>query len=104
MVAKCANPSCAKQFHRFNEGKLFRFVGPARKEEYFWVCGACSATNTLMVDHKGKPVVEPISTIDVQVENSGSAPPAIPAERPVYNIRLHATRGDRYGMRRGRRG
>lgn len=66
MIAKCANPSCSVPFHYMREGRLFRMefdaepavpgpalVGalrPARRIEHFWLCGACSATLTLIVN------------------------------------------------------
>ena len=65
MISKCANPACSVPFHYMREGRLFRmefdpdphaegpaFVGqlkPPRKIEHFWLCGACSATLTLVM-------------------------------------------------------
>ena len=58
MLAKCANPSCATSFLRFNEGKLFRLATPQGEEEYFWLCGPCSAAHTLVADSGGKPLLK----------------------------------------------
>jgi hypothetical protein len=76
MLSKCANPNCSKRFIYFREGKLFRWDGlgtiehpqlvkgtqgkPARKTEFFWLCGNC-ATSVTVVFRKGSGVtVRPI--------------------------------------------
>ncbi len=69
MISKCANPACSVPFHYMREGRLFRMefdsdshgAGPAlvgslkprRRIEHFWLCGACSATLTLVMN-RGK--------------------------------------------------
>jgi hypothetical protein len=98
MLAKCANPSCPTRFHRFNEGKLFRLSTSDRKEEYFWLCGKCSATNTLVVDVNGQPQVKLTSDAGLLAQNSGSASQAY-SERFFHSAALHAKRGSRHGMR-----
>jgi hypothetical protein len=66
MISKCANPACSILFHYMREGKLFRMEfdpegytpgpqlaakpRPVRKIEHFWLCGACSATLTLVMN------------------------------------------------------
>ena len=49
MLAKCANPRCAKPFLYIHEGRLFR-LGPAQSNgqgstqlgEWFWFCDRCA--------------------------------------------------------------
>jgi len=76
MLSKCANPNCSKPFLYFREGKLFRWDGlgiaehphlikgthdkPTRKTEFFWLCGSCASSVTV-VFRKGTGVtVRPI--------------------------------------------
>jgi hypothetical protein len=66
MMSKCANPSCPSVFRYLREGKLFQVpagisarvsavkndegpMTPAR-DEFFWLCGACSKELTIEVD------------------------------------------------------
>jgi hypothetical protein len=73
MVSKCANPDCSTPFLYFRRGRLFRVEvqpgmeldedlegevsgrKPARRIEFFWLCGECAATMTLNVQ-KGSGV------------------------------------------------
>ena len=64
MVSKCANPECSERFLRLHQGKLFRWDGvtvpqglartpgaetkKTRKAEFFWLCGDCARTMTLV--------------------------------------------------------
>jgi hypothetical protein len=66
MISKCANPTCSTRFLYLHEGKLFRFEREARDDfqlllgfdpkirrhspgvEFFWLCGKCAATLTLI--------------------------------------------------------
>lgn len=75
MLDKCANPGCFKTFHSLAEGRLFLKVCdcayvPRGREmslypdchnplEYFWLCGRCAHTLTVVFDPAGKPVVRP---------------------------------------------
>ncbi len=66
MLSKCANPDCSNSFLYLHDGKLFRIhmdrgapetgsssafepdtKKPARRVEFFWLCGECSAKMTL---------------------------------------------------------
>ena len=66
MMSKCANPTCASVFRYLRDGKLFQVPSgvalklsqagtvdtpkrPAR-DEFFWLCGECSKTFTIVVD------------------------------------------------------
>ncbi len=78
MIAKCANPACSSPFHYLREGKLFRTefdpdrspLGPrladspktVRKVEYFWLCGRCSTTLTLVMNG-GKVETAPLEPV-----------------------------------------
>ena len=75
MLDKCANPGCLKVFHALGEGRLFLRVcdcaysprGPEMSLwpdcpnplEYFWLCGRCSLTLTVVFDPVRKAVVRP---------------------------------------------
>ena len=67
MLSKCANPSCSSQFLYLHRGKLFRMEvqtdagvpdsvwvadlkKPPRRLEYFWLCGDCSRTMTVVFE------------------------------------------------------
>ncbi len=72
MLSKCANPDCSAPFHYLREGKLFqveagasgpRLVSdkrPARKIEYFWLCGTCADTMTLALHHRKGVIAIPL--------------------------------------------
>jgi hypothetical protein len=52
MVAKCANPTCNRQFHDLSKGRLFvlpplnEYV--VRLSDYcYWLCPECDATYTI---------------------------------------------------------
>lgn len=82
MLSKCANPSCHTPFLYLREGKLYQMeVGaevpasapqpnnyagervdrrPARRLEFFWLCGRCSRQMTLAFDHGHGVTVVPI--------------------------------------------
>ena len=65
MMSKCANPSCSSVFRYLRSGKLFQVPAgdsarssarnaiaskrPAR-DEFFWLCGECSKSLTIVVD------------------------------------------------------
>ena len=66
MISKCANPACRARFLYLHEGKLFQFEREACDDaelllgfdstmhkhstgvEFFWLCGQCAATMTLI--------------------------------------------------------
>jgi hypothetical protein len=66
MLSKCVNPNCSTPFVYLRDGKLFRWDGwgishhepdittssasgkPTRKLEYFWLCGDCAASMTVV--------------------------------------------------------
>jgi hypothetical protein len=78
MLAKCANPACTALFLYLREGKLYQietgaevpskageqYQGataknerkPARRLEFFWLCGRCARQMTLAFD-RGRGVV-----------------------------------------------
>jgi hypothetical protein len=70
MLSKCANPACSTPFQYLREGKLFQIEmdspprdgihlvakRPARKVEFFWLCGRCSSQMTLAYQ-RGKGVI-----------------------------------------------
>jgi hypothetical protein len=60
MLAKCANSSCSASFLHLADGRLFRLETEpafpstdAKKTEYFWLCGPCSAGMTLCLADDG---------------------------------------------------
>ena len=66
MISKCVNPTCSARFLYLHEGKLFRFEREAKDDvqlllgfdpkirrhspgvEFYWLCGKCAATLTLI--------------------------------------------------------
>ena len=78
MLAKCANPACTAPFLYLREGKLYQIETqaemppragehiqgaaakeerkPARRLEFFWLCGRCARQMTLTFD-RGRGVV-----------------------------------------------
>ena len=83
MLAKCANPACTVPFLYLREGKLYqiemeggsaRGMGeqnrgaskderkPARRLEFFWLCGPCARQMTLSFDRGRGVVVVPART------------------------------------------
>ncbi len=72
MLSKCANPDCSAPFHYLREGKLFQIEAgdngpqlvsdkrPARKIEYFWLCGNCADTMTLALHHSKGVIAIPL--------------------------------------------
>jgi hypothetical protein len=83
MLAKCANPACTAPFLYLREGKLYqiemegvsdRGTGeqnqggtkderkPARRLEFFWLCGPCARRMTLSFDRGRGVVVIPTRT------------------------------------------
>lgn len=50
MLAKCANPSCLKNFRYLHEGTLYRIEtfksakqGWSARSEWFWICDECTS-------------------------------------------------------------
>jgi hypothetical protein len=84
MLAKCANPACTVPFLYLREGKLYQIETqtesrsgtqeqnhraatknerkPARRLEFFWLCGRCARKMTLSFDRGGGVVVIPTRT------------------------------------------
>lgn len=60
MVEKCANPACPAKFRRLRDGRVFVKeveVEPtnnagqhSRQLSYYWLCGACCRTMTVLTD------------------------------------------------------
>jgi hypothetical protein len=66
MLSKCANPDCSTPFLHLRDGKLFHWDAqatvhhvfpsaadpstrkPDRKAEYFWLCGKCALSMTVV--------------------------------------------------------
>lgn len=78
MVTKCANPSCGASFKYMCGGRLYLLdsLSHARSAdcddgthpegiEYFWLCGHCIATCTIVLDQEEHPRVVPKSTTAV---------------------------------------
>lgn len=62
MLEKCLNPTCSAKFRTLREGRLFvkeitdgsESNGKRRPNQhaYFWLCGPCSRTLTVVVDQR----------------------------------------------------
>lgn len=54
MVAKCANPACASEFHYLGDGRVFVGEVPgtesSRTRQYAWLCGKCLGQMTLVFE------------------------------------------------------
>jgi hypothetical protein len=69
MVANCANPACNTRFKYSSQGKLFSFelAGPQSaptallKQEWFWLCAACSREFTLQCSREWGVLPVPLS-------------------------------------------
>ena len=80
MVEKCLNPACSSKFRSLRDGRLFvkEIDGGAddgspeqsHKLGYFWLCGSCCRTMTV-VSEKGNGVrVIPLVSPSVQFPRS----------------------------------
>lgn len=55
MLSKCLNSTCSTPFRYLREGRIFRLEIPSRgavsvqRWEYFWLCGRCCTTLTVVV-------------------------------------------------------
>ncbi|MGC2193561.1 MAG: hypothetical protein WA628_02725 [Terriglobales bacterium] len=56
MLSKCLNPTCSAPFRYLRDGRIFQLgipapedSGAARRREYFWLCGRCCASFTVVV-------------------------------------------------------
>ena len=56
MLSKCLNPTCSAPFRYLRDGRIFHLEIPApvhdglgRRREYFWLCGRCCTTFTVVV-------------------------------------------------------
>jgi hypothetical protein len=75
MLSKCANPACSTSFRYMREGKLFEIdtrnetqfsvageKKPARRVEFFWLCGKCATNLTVIHDHTKGVITVPQTT------------------------------------------
>ena len=72
MLSKCANPACSRSFRYLRDGKLFEIETggesensndvrkSARRVEFFWLCGECSAQLMVINDHEKGVITVPI--------------------------------------------
>ena len=91
MVAKCANPVCAAEFHYLHEGTLFLVahdenrsntrtsseVAYRRKPyavEYFWLCASCSWNLTLESDDNHGIMVTPKKPTSIDDRQTSAYP------------------------------
>jgi hypothetical protein len=56
MLTKCLNTACTVPFRYLREGRIFHLQLPPRpdspgpgRREYFWLCGQCSNTLTIVI-------------------------------------------------------
>jgi hypothetical protein len=83
VISQCANPGCSAPFRYLREGKLFQlYTDPepgtgertetSRRIEYYWLCGRCAATITLLFEHKD-------GTVRVHLKHPGESGGFMPA-------------------------
>jgi hypothetical protein len=66
MLSKCLNSTCSTPFRYLRDGRIYHLEIPARGEgplersrrEYFWLCGRCCASLTVVVKN-GAGTVQP---------------------------------------------
>jgi hypothetical protein len=66
MLSKCFNPGCSTPFRYLRDGRIYQLEiaapagasGSARRREFFWLCGHCCATLTVVVK-EGAGAVQP---------------------------------------------
>lgn len=72
MVARCANPSCNRQFRELSKGLLFLLPPvpefrdslssvPNLIDHCYWLCPECARTHTIVLENS-KPVVTRVET------------------------------------------
>ena len=56
MLSKCLNAACGESFRYLRQGRIFHLEVPPSSEspephrrEYFWLCGRCSTTLTVVI-------------------------------------------------------
>ena len=57
MLSKCLNPACTASFRYLRDGRIFQLEippspnssSPFRRREYFWLCGSCCSTMTVVL-------------------------------------------------------
>ena len=57
MLSKCLNPACTSSFRYLRDGRIFQLEiapspnspSPFRRREYFWLCGSCCSTMTVVL-------------------------------------------------------
>lgn len=101
MLAKCANPSCGARFHRFNEGKLFRFATHSKEGEYFWLCGQCAAAHVLVPDSSGKPQLKPKPKAGLRAEILNPTSADWMTKHASGDVAQHVMRRGRHRSRQG---
>jgi hypothetical protein len=75
MLSKCANPACSRPFRYMRDGKLFEVDSayesqtsataekkPARRVEFFWLCGECASNLTVIRDDEKGVITVPQTT------------------------------------------
>jgi hypothetical protein len=88
MLSKCFNPGCSTPFRYLRHGRIYQLdipapagaSGSARRREFFWLCGHCCATLTVVVKEGAGAVQprfrEPVSRLRVnQTEKEESLVP-----------------------------
>jgi hypothetical protein len=66
MLSKCLNPACSTPFRYLRDGRIYQLEIPAppgstssyRRREFFWLCGQCCSTLTVVV-REGVGCVQP---------------------------------------------
>jgi hypothetical protein len=63
VLSKCFNPGCSTPFRYLRDGRIYHLdipapAGSARRREFFWLCGHCCATLTVIVK-EGAGAVQP---------------------------------------------
>jgi hypothetical protein len=85
MLSKCLNTICGEPFRYLRQGRIFHLEVPpssgtseSRRREYFWLCGRCSATLTIVIKN-GVATVQPRFLELPTGENMGQADQEVPS-------------------------
>jgi len=78
VLSECANPACLSRLHYLHEGRIFKVEtgripsdrngSPTHRIEYFWLCGRCAQTLTVVLENGV------VSTRPLHLELSDGAP------------------------------
>ena len=80
MLDKCLNPACSAKFRTLRDGRVFVKevdVGfddggkeHSHKPAYFWLCGSCCRTMTVVAEREREVRLIPLGALSLQLHRS----------------------------------